>query len=249
MCSSLFRAGQPERAAPRSNHTALGSGGRARVAGCGAPGPAPLSQDLDRLFQKRMLHLLRENGHNAQPTLFRRPIPRIVCRVWEQPRKGVGDMYLTPGGVLPRPAARGTAQARARCPARRRRASVGPPPHPPPSRSPPRSVRRSPPPRRGGCPRSCLTRGPAASAFLAPADGPRRPTLGTGVSSVHVAVPEQVGAGSERRCGDRRGGQPRGQRRGPGGGRTGLRRAERCLLQFALQPRQLQPDPQRAERP
>lgn len=36
---------------------------------------------------------------------------------------------------------------------------------------------------------------------------------------------------------------------GPGEGRTGLRRAERCLLHFALQPRQLQPDAERAERP
>lgn len=83
------------------------------MAGGSAPVPTPLSLDLGRLFQKRMLHLLRENGHNAQLTLFRRPIPRIVCRVWEQPRKGVGDMYWTPGGVLPRPTARGTAQARA----------------------------------------------------------------------------------------------------------------------------------------
>lgn len=66
---------------------------------------------------------------------------------------------------------------------------------------------------------------------------------------VSAAVPEQVGAGSGRRCGDRRGRQPRGGRLGPGRGWTGLRRAERCLLQFALQPRQPQPDTQRAERP
>nr|XP_021529511.1 voltage-dependent anion-selective channel protein 2 [Aotus nancymaae] len=76
---------------------------------------------------------------------------------------------------------------------------------------------------------------------------PRQPTCRTGALSVHVAAPEQVGVGSGRRYGDRRGGQPRGQRRGPGWERTGLRRAERCLLHFALQPLQLQLDRERAE--
>ena len=119
----------------------------------------------------------------------------------------------------------------------------------PAARYPPRCLRRSPPPRLWGCPRRCLTQGPAAFTFPAPAEGPRRPTPGERVRSGRVVVSEQVGVSRGRRCGDRRGGQPQGQRQGPGGGRTGLRRAERCLLHFALQPRQLQPDAERTERP
>ncbi|KAL4842042.1 hypothetical protein H8958_021688 [Nasalis larvatus] len=81
-----------------------------------------------------------------------------------------------------------------------------------------------------------------------PTDGRRQLTCRTVALSVHVAAPEQAGVGSGLRCGHRRGGQPRGQRRGPGWERTGLRRAERCLLHFALQPLQLQPDRERDER-
>lgn len=57
--------------------------------------------------------------------------------------------------------------------------------------------------------------------LLVPADRPRQPTQGAGVSSIPVAVPEQVGVGCGRRCGDRRRGEPGPQRRGPGGGGQG----------------------------
>lgn len=106
---------------------------------------------------------------------------------------------------------------------------------PSPARAlPPRCLRRSPPPRLWGCPRRCLTQGPAASTS-GPRRGPSSPPQGERVRSGHVVVSEQVGVSSGRRCGDGRSGQPQGQRQGPGEGRTGLRRAERCLLHFALQ--------------
>lgn len=118
----------------------------------------------------------------------------------------------------------------------------------PSARRPPRYTRRSPPPRVGGCPRSCLTGGPAASASPAPADGPRRPTQGAGVPLVPVAVAEQVGAGGGRRRGDRRGRQPRA---GGGGleGEDWVAAGGTVSPSLRPPPRQPQPGAERVQRP
>ncbi|XP_013372423.1 PREDICTED: UPF0317 protein KRH_21160-like [Chinchilla lanigera] len=128
-------------------------------------------------------------------------------------------------------------------------AYVTPPsPRPPARAAPPlprpRALRRSPPLRLWGCPGRCLIRGPQLCVLPAAAEAGRWPASGAKAPSARVASSEQVGGGRGRPCERRRGGQPRGPRRGPGWGRTGLRRAERCLLHFALQELQPQPEPE-----
>lgn len=252
---SLFREGQPRRASPRSpaGRRQLQRLGRRRrgwrAPGAGTTPRRPLASPgawTERLFRKRTSPSLASGPWGPRSlTPGRRPTRGRVQGLGATARKGSWGAYVT-RRVCSRAQSFPRAHTR-QAPRPRDERARGLRPSPP-ARRPPRYTRRSPPPRVGGCPRSCLTGGPAALASPAPADGSRRPTQGAGVPLVPVAVAEQVGAGGGRRRGDRRGRQP-------GAGRGGLEGEDWVAAGGTVSPslrpppRQPQPDAERAERP